>query len=133
MSVISASTRALLRLAKSLGIDAESLGPVSDSELIRLFDGSSGIFYLSSEEGLGLPVLEAMYRGVSCVTSDSPQNRELAELGIPVISEFRPRDYLNTGTLISRMLNISTTTYNDRPEPDLISMGDWVRILFQQR
>ncbi|HVR83094.1 MAG TPA: glycosyltransferase family 1 protein, partial [Planctomycetota bacterium] len=45
------------------------LGRVSDSELAALYKGALAFVYPSSEEGFGLPVLEAMASGVPVVTT----------------------------------------------------------------
>lgn len=45
------------------------LGRVSDAELAALYKGALAFVYPSSEEGFGLPVLEAMASGVPVVTT----------------------------------------------------------------
>jgi glycosyltransferase involved in cell wall biosynthesis len=54
------------------------LGRVDDADLDALYRGADAFAYPSAYEGFGLPVLEAMVRGVPVVTSDVPALRELA-------------------------------------------------------
>ncbi len=48
----------------------EFTGYVDDTALIALYRGATGFVYPSSEEGFGLPVVEAFYCGCPVVTSD---------------------------------------------------------------
>ena len=50
---------------------------VSDAELEALYRGCSCLLFPSSAEGFGLPLVEAMRRGVPCVASDTDVFREL--------------------------------------------------------
>jgi glycosyltransferase involved in cell wall biosynthesis len=61
-------------------------GPTrSPDELDALYRGASAFAYPSLYEGFGLPVLEAMARGVPCVVSSSSSLPEVAgEAAIPV-------------------------------------------------
>jgi glycosyltransferase involved in cell wall biosynthesis len=52
-------------------------GRVSDRDLDTLYRGADLFAYPSAFEGFGLPVLEAMARGVPVVTSDTPALTEL--------------------------------------------------------
>jgi glycosyltransferase involved in cell wall biosynthesis len=53
-------------------------GRVSDDEVARLIEASSGLISLSAFEGFGLPVLEALAMGRPVVASNIPAHRELA-------------------------------------------------------
>jgi glycosyltransferase involved in cell wall biosynthesis len=54
------------------------LDNLSDCDLVRLYNGATAMFFPSSYEGFGLPVLEAMACGVPVVTCD---NSSLKEIG----------------------------------------------------
>jgi glycosyltransferase involved in cell wall biosynthesis len=54
------------------------LGGVDDADLDALYRGADAFAYPSAYEGFGLPVLEAMARGVPVVTSDTLALSELA-------------------------------------------------------
>lgn len=57
---------------------AEWRGYVSDAERDHLYAGATAVIVPSVHEGFGLPVLEAMQRGVACVCSDTPALVEVA-------------------------------------------------------
>jgi len=52
-----------------------------DRELARLYAGASAVVFPTIAEGCGLPLLEALWRGVPCVCSDLPVLRENADAG----------------------------------------------------
>ncbi len=54
------------------------LGYVSEYDLDLLIKGALALVYPSLDEGFGLPVLEAMVRGVPVITSDKGALREVA-------------------------------------------------------
>lgn len=54
-------------------------GEVSDAELLWLIDHAEFVFFPSVYEGLGLPVLEAVDRGVPVVSSRIPSVTEMSE------------------------------------------------------
>ncbi len=65
---------ALVRAAGELGV-ADSVvvhGYLADEEYQRLFTSASGVLMLSTFEGFGLPVVEAMRRGVHVIASRDP-------------------------------------------------------------
>ena len=70
----------LRALARSLGIEGEVclLGWVADRELDALYARASCFVFPSLYEGFGLPVLEAMARGVPVATSDRASLPEVA-------------------------------------------------------
>lgn len=53
-------------------------GPVSDPDLDALYRGADAFAYPSLYEGFGLPVIEAMARGVATVTSNTSSLPEVA-------------------------------------------------------
>jgi glycosyltransferase involved in cell wall biosynthesis len=53
----------------------------SDRELGRLYGAARAVVFPTIAEGCGLPLLEALWRGVPCVASDLPVLRENAEGG----------------------------------------------------
>lgn len=52
-----------------------------DQVLARLYAGARAVVFPTLAEGCGLPLLEALWRGVPCVASDLPVLRENAEAG----------------------------------------------------
>lgn len=52
-----------------------------DEELARLYTSARAVVFPTIAEGCGLPLLEALWRGVPCVASDLPVLRENAEGG----------------------------------------------------
>ncbi|RXT28467.1 glycosyl transferase family 1 [Rhizobium leguminosarum] len=55
------------------------LGHVSDSSLAELMQGARALLYPSLYEGFGLPVVEAMARGIPLLTSNTGATAEIAE------------------------------------------------------
>ena len=82
---------ALPRLAQALGIagDVRLLGAVGPGELEDLYAAAAVFVTSTLYEGFGLPVLEALARGVAVVCSDLPVLREVAG-EVPVYVD--PRD-----------------------------------------
>jgi glycosyltransferase involved in cell wall biosynthesis len=70
----------LRRLADSLGVrdDVRFLGWLGDAEVEGLWEAASAFVFPSMYEGFGLPVLEAMARGVPVACSSAPSLREAA-------------------------------------------------------
>ncbi|HET7534876.1 MAG TPA: glycosyltransferase [Candidatus Didemnitutus sp.] len=53
----------------------------SDTTLQRLYSEASVVMFPTVAEGCGLPLLEALWRGIPCVCSDLPVLRENADAG----------------------------------------------------
>jgi glycosyltransferase involved in cell wall biosynthesis len=53
----------------------------ADAKLRELYSAARGVVFPTIAEGCGLPVLEALWRGVPAVCSDLPVLRELTEAG----------------------------------------------------
>lgn len=72
--------RLLLPLVRKFGLERDVVMPgwVSDEALEHLYAHSVGYLCPSLFEGFGLPVLEAMQRGVAVACSDIPVLREVA-------------------------------------------------------
>ena len=54
---------------------------VGDQELSRLYTKARAVVFPTVAEGCGLPLLEALWRGVPCVGSDLPVLREITAAG----------------------------------------------------
>ena len=61
--------------------EARTLGRVGDEELSELLHSASCVVVPSFDEGLSLPILEALRAGVPVVASDIPAHRELIGTG----------------------------------------------------
>lgn len=76
-------------------------GYISDEELVTLYQQATGFFYLSSYEGFGLPVLEALACGVPTVTVRGSSITEVAgEAGIYV----EPTDIEGLKYIMNRLI-----------------------------
>ena len=77
-------------------------GSLGDGELDALYRGAAAFVYPSLYEGFGLPVLDAMARGVPCVVSASSSLPEVAgEAGLPV----DPRSEAGLAEAIERVIS----------------------------
>jgi glycosyltransferase involved in cell wall biosynthesis len=91
---------------KELAVEAPGrivlTGSTSQADLDALYRGASVFVYPSLYEGFGLPVLEAMARGVPTVVSISSSLPEVAgEAAIPV----DPRSVAGLAEAIERVIN----------------------------
>lgn len=68
----------LLAQAKALGERVIVLHDLNDRQLRHLYRGAVGLVFVSSEEGFGLPILEAMQSGIPVLTSDVSAMPEVA-------------------------------------------------------
>lgn len=94
----------LKSLAKSLGIEDRVSFEVdaSDSKLEQLFDSASIFAFPSFYEGFGLPLLEAMSRGLPILASDIPACREV----LGSVGQFvAPEDSASWATHLSELLS----------------------------
>jgi glycosyltransferase involved in cell wall biosynthesis len=89
--------------AARLGVadDVRFLGWVSEQELEGLYAAASCVVFPSLSEGFGLPVLEAMARGVPVATS---HRTSLAEVAGDAALLFDPEDDGSIATAIKRLL-----------------------------
>jgi glycosyltransferase involved in cell wall biosynthesis len=93
----------LRELAAELGVagDVRFPGWISDAELEGLYRLARCFVLPSFQEGFGLPVLEAMARGVPVACSDVPA---LAEVAGPAALLFDPRDSGSMASAVGRLL-----------------------------
>jgi glycosyltransferase involved in cell wall biosynthesis len=95
--------RELLALAVELGVQERVRFPgwVSDADLEELYRAAACFVLPSFQEGFGLPVLEAMARGVPVACSDNSSLPEVAGDGALL---FDPRDQAQIAAQIKRLL-----------------------------
>lgn len=89
--------------AQRLGItgDVSFLGWLPEADLEGLYDAASLFLYASLYEGFGLPVLEAMSRGVPVACSDIPV---LTEVAGDAAATFDPRSSQAMARVIERLM-----------------------------
>jgi glycosyltransferase involved in cell wall biosynthesis len=94
--------RELRAQAQELGVEASVHFPgwVSDPELAELYAGAACFVLPSFQEGFGLPVLEAMARGVPVACSDIPA---LTEVARDAAAYFDPHDPGSIAHTITRV------------------------------
>jgi len=94
----------LARQVSDLGLDHDVRLPgwVADSDLERLFATSTAYICPSLFEGFGLPVLEAMQRGVPVACSDIPVLREVAG---EAATFFDPRSPRSAATALEALVS----------------------------
>jgi glycosyltransferase involved in cell wall biosynthesis len=93
----------LKRRAAALGVagDVRFLGWVDDAEMEGLYAAAAGVVFPSLLEGFGLPVLEAMSRGVPVACSDRPP---MNEVGGDAALRFDPESPRSIADAIARLL-----------------------------
>ncbi len=91
--------RELSRILSQKGV--RWLGYLPQEDLECVYRNASLFVYPSLYEGFGLPVLEAMARGLPVVTSDSSSLREVGE-GVALLVD--PCDVMELGRAMRRML-----------------------------
>jgi glycosyltransferase involved in cell wall biosynthesis len=95
-------TEILFRMVDDLGMNDDILFPgiVHNDDLPALFSGASLFVYISSFEGFGLPVLEAMSCGVPVITSSATSLPEVAGDAAIIISPEKPNELRNAMKLL---------------------------------
>jgi glycosyltransferase involved in cell wall biosynthesis len=91
--------RELSRMVSQAGV--RWLGYLPQPELEAVYRGASIFVYPSVYEGFGLPVLEAMARGLAVVTSNSSSLREVGE-GVALLVD--PTDPMELGKAMRRLI-----------------------------
>lgn len=91
------------RLVACLGVQRQVRlsGFVSERDLALRYAAADVAVYLSEYEGFGLPVLEAMARGLPVVTSDRPATSEIFASAATIVD---PRDATRIADAIDRLL-----------------------------
>jgi glycosyltransferase involved in cell wall biosynthesis len=82
------------RLIGSLGLEKEVLLPgyLSDSEIKALYQGAFAYVFPSTNEGFGIPILEAMNFGLPVIHSDQPALVEVAAAAALAFQTNSPAD-----------------------------------------
>jgi len=86
--------------------EARTLGRVSDEELHEVLSGASAVVVASFDEGLSLPVIEALRAGAPVVAADIPAHRELIGRGGFLAD---PRDPASLAKAIRRTVGSGST------------------------
>jgi glycosyltransferase involved in cell wall biosynthesis len=102
----------LARIVSQAGV--RWLGYLPQPELEAVYRAASIFVYPSLYEGFGLPVLEAMARGIPVVTSDSSSMREMGE-GVAMLVD--PTDARELGKALRRLI------YNEGMRGELAEKG----------
>jgi alpha-1,3-rhamnosyl/mannosyltransferase len=76
-------------------------GPVPEADLDALYRGAEAFCYPSLYEGFGLPVLEAMARGVPTITSSASSLPEIAGRAAVIVE---PRSVRDLSAALERIL-----------------------------
>ncbi len=91
------------KLIKELNLKKQIrlLDMVPQKDLPTLFDGAQIFVYPSFYEGFGMPVLEAMNRGIPTVTA---KNSSLPEVGMDAVLYCHPEDHKDIAMVIKNLL-----------------------------
>ena len=99
-------------------------GRVSEDDLDALYRGADAFVYPSADEGFGLPVLEALARGVPTITSEVPALRELAGDAAVLVE---PGDVAQLAEALARVLSDDTLAADLRRRgPERAAGYTWV-------
>lgn len=111
----------LYKLVKELRMETKVhfLGYVDDSDLPALTDNAEALLYMSFYEGFGIPLLNALYRGIPVLTSDIPLFHEVADSDLTLFA-----DPANVGHISRQMLNVMNLKKQDFRE-DIIKKYNW--------
>lgn len=120
-----------LEACKASGVTVELYQEVDDDALNRLLDGCLFLFAPSLEEGLNLPVAEALSRGINVLCSDIPVHREFYEgaaLFFDPLSQQAMRDALNNVFARSSQWGLPGRA---SPHRSFIDVANDYRVLFE--
>ena len=106
--------------AAGVGDDVRGLGSVEPAELDGLYALAWCVALPTLHEGFGLPVLEAMARGVPVACSDLPVLREVAG---PAAAYFDPRAPADIAATIERLLGSAAFAANLRRLGEIRAAG----------
>jgi glycosyltransferase involved in cell wall biosynthesis len=83
--------RALAGVASSLGVtDAVFCGRASEADLAAAWSAADAMLFLSAHEGYGVPVVEALQRGVPVIARDAGAVRETLRGGGVLVEDASP-------------------------------------------
>ncbi len=91
----------LLRLAGEAASRVKFLGGLSDVEYAQLLRNSTALVSASTDEGFGIPLIEAMACGTAVVCSDIPVFREVAGAAAEFFEPSSPRELANAVNRLS--------------------------------
>lgn len=94
-----------------------------DAKLRELYAGASAVAFPTIAEGCGLPVIEALWRGVPCVCSDLPVLRENADHGGCVVA--RTNDLADWTAKLRGLLDESALQQRLRTEAVTRALPTW--------
>lgn len=113
----------VLRLARQLGIESliENHGEVAGESIASLYDGLDLFAFPSICESFGMPMVEAMARGLPIVVADTPENREITgDAGVL----FAAYDANSLTAILARLMN-DTAEREMRANRSLIRAHDF--------
>ena len=97
------------RFIDSKGIDYHNLSNISDGELIYLYQNAALLSFCSTEEGFGLPIIEAQYQGCPVLSSNCSS---MPEVGGDAAHYVDPYDVDAISNGINKI--ISDSSYRDQ-------------------